>query len=70
MQRLQARQWYHHSGTTDFRSIQASFALREAGYVFCALGGSDRLLLEKELAVCIVDAYPVTSGHSVVVPRR
>ena len=58
------------SGTTDFRSIQASFALREAGYVICALGGNDRLLLEKELAVCIVDAYPVTSGHSVVVPRR
>jgi len=33
----------------DFRGLQASYALREAGCVFCALEGSDRVLLENEL---------------------
>jgi diadenosine tetraphosphate (Ap4A) HIT family hydrolase len=38
--------------------------------VFCALEGSGRVLLENELAMCIADAYPVTPGHSLVIPRR
>jgi hypothetical protein len=56
--------------STDFRGLQASYASREAGCVFCALEGSGRVLLEKELALCIADAYPVTPGHSLVIPRR
>ena len=28
------------------------------------------MLLENELALCIADAYPVTPGHSLVIPRR
>ena len=28
------------------------------------------MLLENELALCIADAYPVSEGHSLVVPRR
>jgi ATP adenylyltransferase len=55
---------------TDFRGLQASYARREAGCVFCALEGSGRVLLENELALCIADAYPVTPGHSLVIPRR
>jgi hypothetical protein len=43
---------------------------REAGCVFCALEVSGRVLLENELALCIADAYPVTPGHSLVIPRR
>lgn len=27
------------------------------------------MLLEKELALCISDAYPVSEGHSLVIPR-
>ena len=50
--------------------MPASAALREAGCVFCALEGSGRVLLENELALCIADAYPVTPGHSLVIPRR
>jgi diadenosine tetraphosphate (Ap4A) HIT family hydrolase len=50
--------------------MQASYASREAGCVFCALEGSGRVLLENELALCIADAYPVTPGHSLVIPRR
>lgn len=58
------------SDTTDFRNIQACYTLREAGCVFCELNGCDRVLLKNELAVCIADADSVTSGHSVVIPRR
>jgi diadenosine tetraphosphate (Ap4A) HIT family hydrolase len=57
-------------GTTDFRGLQASYASREAGCVFCALESSGRVLLENELALCVADAYPVTPGHSLVIPRR
>ena len=38
--------------------------------MFCALEGSGRELLENELALCIADAYPVSAGHSLVIPRR
>jgi hypothetical protein len=55
---------------TDFRGVQASYGRREAGCVFCALEGSGRVLLENELALCIADAYPVSEGHSLVIPRR
>ncbi|MFM7312381.1 MAG: HNH endonuclease [Cyanobium sp.] len=57
--------------STDFRGLQASYALREAGCVFCELEGSGRVLLENELALCIADAYPVTPGGvRVVVPAH
>jgi ATP adenylyltransferase len=56
--------------TTDFRGTQASYGYREEGCVFCELEGSGRVLLENELAICIADAYPVTEGHSLVIPRR
>ncbi|MCP9819395.1 HIT domain-containing protein [Synechococcus sp. Cruz-9H2] len=38
--------------------------------MFCALEGSGRVLLENELALWIADSYPVTPGHSLVIPRR
>jgi len=60
----------NHGGTGDLSNLQASYARREAGCVFCALEGSGRVLLEKELAQCIADAVPVTPGHSLVIPRR
>jgi ATP adenylyltransferase len=53
-----------------FRGVQASYGHREAGCVFCALEGSGRVLLENELALCIADAYPVSEGHSLDIPRR
>jgi len=36
---------------------------------FCALP-SGRIFEEKEYAVCIRDAYPVSAGHSLVMPKR
>jgi hypothetical protein len=56
--------------STDLRGQQASYAHRQDGCVFCALESSGRVLLENELALCIADAYPVTPGHSLVIPRR
>jgi hypothetical protein len=56
--------------STDFRGLQASYASREAGCVFCGLEVSGRVLLENKLALCIADAYPVTPRHSLVIPRR
>jgi diadenosine tetraphosphate (Ap4A) HIT family hydrolase len=50
--------------------LQTSYAHRQDSCVFCALEGSGRVLLENELALCIADAYPVTPGHSLVIPRR
>jgi diadenosine tetraphosphate (Ap4A) HIT family hydrolase len=38
--------------------------------VFCALEASGRVLQGNELALCIADAYPMTPGHSLVIPRR
>jgi hypothetical protein len=32
--------------------------------------GSGRVRLENELALCVADAYPVSEGHSLVIPRR
>jgi diadenosine tetraphosphate (Ap4A) HIT family hydrolase len=43
---------------------------REAGYGFCGLEASGRVLLENERALCIADADPVTPGRSLVIPRR
>ncbi|NDC36353.1 MAG: HIT family hydrolase, partial [Synechococcaceae bacterium WB9_2_112] len=54
--------------TTDFRGVQASYGHRKEGCLFCELEGSGRVLLENELAICIADAYPVTEGHSLVIP--
>jgi hypothetical protein len=66
----------NHGGTGDLSNLQAlCFRCNAAkrwsvGCVFCALGGSGRVLLENELALCVADAYPVSERHSLVIPRR
>jgi diadenosine tetraphosphate (Ap4A) HIT family hydrolase len=54
----------------DQFSLSPDNARRQDSCVFCALESSGRVLLENELALCIADAYPVTPGHSLVIPRR
>jgi diadenosine tetraphosphate (Ap4A) HIT family hydrolase len=54
---------------TDFRMVAESYRHREAGCLFCELP-IDRLVLENRLAVAILDKYPVTAQHMLVVPKR
>ncbi len=58
------------SDSTDFREVLQSYGHRAQGCFFCDLQTSERVLLRNELAVCIADAYPVTEGHSLVIPCR
>ena len=58
------------SDSTDFRGVLQSYGYRQEGCLFCELQTSDRVLLRNALAVCIADAYPVTAGHSLMIPCR
>lgn len=37
--------------------------------VFCSLT-ADRILLENELAIAILDGFPLSNGHTLIIPRR
>ncbi len=37
--------------------------------IFCDIE-TEKIILENKLAVCIPDSYPVTEGHSLIIPRR
>ena len=57
------------SDDTDFRGVAESYKHRESGCLFCELP-TDRLVLENRLAVAILDKFPVTERHMLVIPRR
>jgi len=57
------------SDTTDFRGMAARYRERSDGCIFCNIGRS-LIMAENELMVAIKDTYPVTDGHSLLVPRR
>ena len=50
---------------TDFRDVTASYANRDETCVFCQKECGD-----DELAFAIEDEYPVTPGHTLILPRR
>ena len=54
---------------TDFHAMHLAYAHREADCPFCTLP-DHRLIAENELFVAIRDAYPVTDGHMLLIPRR
>ncbi|WP_207479599.1 HIT domain-containing protein [Arenibaculum pallidiluteum] len=54
---------------TNFGAIRRSYDDRDAGCVFCNLPQS-RIVAENELATAIRDGFPVTEGHTLVMPRR
>ena len=54
---------------TDFRSVIDSYADRDAKCVFCQLP-TERMVAENELAIAFRDLYPVTEGHTIVIPKR
>ena len=54
---------------TDFRDMADSYYDREKGCVFCELP-KERIVEENELAIAFEDGYPVTEGHTLVIPKR
>ncbi|HEV3168447.1 MAG TPA: HIT domain-containing protein, partial [Isosphaeraceae bacterium] len=53
----------------DFRAVIEGYSHREEGCMFCAME-ADRVLLENALALAFVDRFPVTEGHTLVIPKR
>ncbi len=37
--------------------------------IFCELG-KERIILENEQAIAILDIHPVTNGHTLIIPKR
>lgn len=54
---------------TDLRPVRASYDHREPPCVFCGMA-HERVVEENELAYAIRDAYPVTTLHTLVIPKR
>lgn len=56
---------------TDFRGITDIFAEKKDDCLFCDLAqDGSRTIAENTLAFLIEDAYPVTEGHALVIPKR
>jgi len=55
--------------TADFRGMAARYRERSDGCNFCDIDRS-RNIAENELMVAIKDAYPVTAGHTLLIPKR
>ncbi len=53
----------------DLRGIRESYDHRAEACLFCTIP-SERVISENELAYAIEDAYPVTPGHVLVIPKR
>ena len=53
----------------DFREINSSYEHRESGCIFCQKV-KERVILENELAFAILDAFPVTEHHTLIIPKR
>ena len=54
---------------TDFRVVSQAYTHRDKSCPFCA--GADRPALDaNELAFLIADAFPVSEGHLLAIPRR
>jgi ATP adenylyltransferase len=54
---------------TDFRDISKSYQIRENTCVFCNLADA-RVVAENHLCIATRDLYPVSNGHTLVMPKR
>lgn len=54
---------------TDFRIIRESYDHREEDCLFCNIKSSS-YVQSNELAFVILDSFPVTKGHSLIIPKR
>jgi len=55
--------------STDFRGSREMYAHREQGCVFCDVADADQVA-GNELAFTRRDGFPVTDGHTLIIPRR
>jgi len=57
---------------SDFRNQEDFYDLRHEGCLFCDLQTKDkgRIVAENELAYAIGDAFAVTEGHALLIPKR
>jgi ATP adenylyltransferase len=53
----------------DLRQVRVGYAARQEGCPFCDLRAI-RIIADNALAVLIHDAFPVTPGHLLAIPRR
>jgi diadenosine tetraphosphate (Ap4A) HIT family hydrolase/5-methylcytosine-specific restriction endonuclease McrA len=54
---------------TDFRDMAEGYKSRQPGCVFCDIA-PDRIIDQNELCYAVRDKFPVTPGHSLVIPKR
>jgi ATP adenylyltransferase len=54
---------------TDLRDVAASYDIRQHDCVFCQLP-QERIIDSNELALAFYDGYPVTEGHTLIIPKR
>lgn len=54
---------------TDFRGVIDLYQHRKEGCIFCELP-TGRIVSENALALVIRDGFPVTDGHSLIIPKR
>jgi ATP adenylyltransferase len=54
---------------TDFHSTHEAYRLRDPKCLFCTLD-DDQIVMESELVLAVRDRFPVTSGHTLIIPRR
>jgi diadenosine tetraphosphate (Ap4A) HIT family hydrolase/5-methylcytosine-specific restriction endonuclease McrA len=54
---------------TDFREINKSYKHRENSCIFCEIQ-EERVVAENELAYAILDAFPVSEQHTLIIPKR
>jgi diadenosine tetraphosphate (Ap4A) HIT family hydrolase/5-methylcytosine-specific restriction endonuclease McrA len=54
---------------TDFRDVRLQHKHREDDCLFCDIP-EKRILAENNLAFVILDRYPVTKDHSLIIPKR
>ncbi|MBO9484296.1 HIT domain-containing protein [Salinisphaera sp. G21_0] len=54
---------------TDFRKVRESYDHRELGCLFCEIP-QDRIIASNNLGYVIRDGFPVTDGHTLIIPKR
>lgn len=54
---------------TDFRNLEADYHVRDVKCIFCADKSKDSIL-ENHLAIAFYDKFPVSQGHTLIIPKR